>query len=100
MKEKTYDNTAIGSARDALNSISELSPPSEYAELHQTLCESIKTEHEWLDAVEEFCRIAKEDPTNIAAVSKIREKLSEISESSKFADNMLNIVITVQGDLK
>lgn len=100
LKEKSYDNTTIGSARDALNSISELSPPSEYAEPHQTLRESIKTEHEWLDAVEEFCRIAKDDPTNTAEITKIDEKLSELSESSKFPENILNTVIAVRGDLE
>lgn len=97
---KTYDSTAVGSARDALNSISALSPPSEYAELHQTLSESIKTELEWLDAVAEFCRLGKDDPTNTAEIEKTVQKLSEIAESSEFAANILNTVITVRGDLE
>lgn len=97
---KTYDDTAIGPARDALNSISALSPPSEYADLHKTLCESIMTELEWLDAVAEFCRLGKDDPTNTAEIEKTVQKLSEIAESSKFPENILNTVITVRGDLE
>lgn len=100
LSAKTYDSTAVESARDALRSISALSPPSEYAELHKTLSESIETELEWLDAVEEFCRLAKDDPTNTAEIEKIDEKLSELSESSKFPENILNTVITVRGDLE
>lgn len=97
---KTYDNTAVGSARDALNAIGALSPPSEYTELHQTLRESIESELEWLDVVEEFCRLGKEEPTNTAAISKIVKKLSEITENSEFAANILNTVVTVRNDLE
>lgn len=97
---QTYDSTAVGSARDALNSISALSPPGEYAELHKTLCESIKTELEWLDAVEEFCRLGKDDPTNTDEITKTVQKLAEIAEGSEFPANMLNTVRTVQGSLE
>ncbi|MDE7234825.1 MAG: hypothetical protein K2N29_07190 [Ruminiclostridium sp.] len=97
---QTYDSTGVGSARDALNSIRALSPPSEYAEVHKTLSESIKTELEWLDAVEEFCRLGKDDPTNTAEIEKTVQKLSEIAENSEFAANILNTVIVVRGDLE
>ncbi len=97
---KTYDKSSLDAARGALNSISALSPPSEYAELHQTLCESIETELEWLDTAEEFCRIAKDDPTNAAGLAKIVEKLSELLDNSTFADSMLKTVTAVRGDLE
>lgn len=97
---KTFDDTAIGAAREALNSISELSPPDEYADLHQKLRESITTELEWLDAVEEFCRLGRDDPMNIVGIAKTLKKCTEIAESSEFPDKILNTVLTVRGDLE
>ncbi len=95
----TFDTSSIEYARAALDHMAALSPPGEYADLHQELCESMETEREWITAAEDLLKTAKDDPTNAEKLWEIHERLEKLSSDSKFPSTILEVVKTLKDDL-